>query len=268
MVQNISTHGAYRSPTQFDYVVGEGDDRIYAYFGSYLSATFYQLTHPAIWKNSMITRAAGFIERRAEMYRDVVDPKSAPTYSNPQSIYINDMNRPEQNTSIDGTYYGFDITGLLHMYPQVRERLNSPGINHSNCITSALMYLGISHDEAFVDPTTVDQILHDTSRFVMVDSQEPEDLVYWYSQIGSFKVTIHVYIDLGYGWAFTKNGSDDEQPYRFQRIENMSQYFREQGAYLTCLFGKLKGLSCEAQPIVLHEERYRVMASQSTRLPD
>lgn len=215
----------------FDYldvVTSEtGEVRLFAYFDNPEElATFKKQVGRQDLPFEIV--AAGPVERQIKTPRDVVDPdRPLPERFVAQ---IDEVNRPIDGNSGTGRYFKLDVTEILNLSPRVIAQLNQPGSNGSNCANLALVASGLEENIQFVDPElSFVTRLDDPAQFQPVTEGGRGDVVVWYRQTDTGMVFLHTFIDLGNGWALTKNGSAEDNPVRFQRIETL-RYLYDQEA--------------------------------------
>lgn len=212
----------------FDYLhveLVDGEVRVFAYFDDPAELAVFkeQVERPDL---PFETVAANVIEHRPGMTHDVVDPDA--DLPENFSEQIPDVNRPLAGNSQSGSYYRIDVTDILQIPPQVSRQINQPGLERSNCANLVLMMSGLESRFQYVDgPESFVPRLQDPEEFQAVSQAGRGDVVVWYKAREEGRTFIHTFIDLGNGWALTKDGSAEENPIRFQRIETLRYLYAQ-----------------------------------------
>lgn len=213
----------------FDYLDAEtlktGEVRLFAYFDDPAElATFKrQVGRPDL---PLQIIPAERVERRPGMARDVVDPDLA--LPERFAEQIDDINRPIAGNSRTGRYFRVDVTQILGLSPRITSRLGQRGSQNSNCANLVLVASGLEDRFEFVEPDTFVTRLRDPGQFKPVTQEGRGDVVVWYRKTDAGRDFLHAFIDLGNGWALTKNGSTEDNPLRLQRIETLRYLYDQQ----------------------------------------
>jgi hypothetical protein len=138
---------------------------------------------------------------------------------------VNDMNMVLDRYEFEGLPQRIlqaDVTACLppHIVPLLFQE--STGETGANCFMSALNF----HRQRSLEFTSATQLMEELSRGYRAsgrDSQpQPGDIGIMRDSNGS---VIHAFVWIGDNWVFTKNGTGNLQPYRFQRFEQMQSYY-------------------------------------------
>lgn len=167
---------------------------------------------------------------------------------------LREENRPQRGSS-KRPYYELDITDELDLPELTLKYINQlpkPKIG-ADCFGAAYFFSGLIRTPTVFNQYIPSMDLVEHPNVTKVADEKPGDIVYLWSKEGGSEDRIHAYIDLGMGWALTKNGGGDKRPYRLQRIEQVKAIYAELAQYEPESGGEIK-----KQYSTIHETRYRV----------
>jgi hypothetical protein len=235
-----------RETLEFDYIKKEtvdGKPRVFAYFSKYSQAAAFKISSNTT-EQEIAEVGASSVERTSSTPRDYIDHSLIPDYF---FSIVDDVNKPEAGSSPSGKYYRIDITEYLNLSDEHLTIINTTGHEGANCFGAALYFSGVTELNGRIDPNEVFPMLNTSNIYETADKAEPKpgDVVVWYRMEGKEKLPVHAFIDIGYGWALTKNGAGEYKPYRFQKIEHMRH-----------LYSQTQGMN-KINIVDLREVRYR-----------
>jgi hypothetical protein len=201
----------------FAYVHCEGSGAVggtTGYFDNESEALDFQRLHP-VTQGPLRVVSARDIEIDYDV--DLIGP-----WENERQValHVNQFNRPRSGMSASGRYFGVDLMRYLLRDVGVTLRalsvLNRVGEQNANCFNYAMVALDVSTRFYYTHEIKADKAFSDDRVFVPMSHLETGALIAWSD---SSNRNQHAAVSIGYGWVLTKNGYNELQPYRFQRLQ-------------------------------------------------